>query len=381
VSLPLLVLFATAAFASFALVVSSGIERGQLAASWLEVGADYRVEGPSVDASGALDPGRIEGVEAVASAYLDPGAVLETGRFSLVRIRLEAIEPAAYERVARGALAPDFPTELHAPPGADPGSGDEPIPAIVSRVMPSAAESVAPGDTLIVRFGAERLAFRVVAVRDSVPGLVADGPFLVAPLAHLAAALGQDASANVLFIRAPAEAATGIAAAVAGQGSSDTTVASRHAWLTELRSSPMLGVVADGFIAALVLAVAYATIAIVTSVVLVAARRNQDLAFLRSIGLSQRQAGGIMVVEHGLPILLAVVPGLITGIAIAALLERDLGLDAFLGDVVPYRTQVDWQGTVGVAGLLVLIVAVSISIGTAIARRARTVDALRVGEL
>src|SRR6185503_1051176 len=45
-TLPLLVLMLTAAFGSFALVVTSSIDGGQAEASWRAIGADYRIDAP-----------------------------------------------------------------------------------------------------------------------------------------------------------------------------------------------------------------------------------------------------------------------------------------------------------------------------------------------
>ncbi|HET7181425.1 MAG TPA: hypothetical protein VFI15_04250, partial [Candidatus Limnocylindrales bacterium] len=64
-NLPLLVLLLTAAFGTFASVVGTSLDRGQVAASYLQVGADYRLE----NALGgvlppSLDVAKVAGVEA-----------------------------------------------------------------------------------------------------------------------------------------------------------------------------------------------------------------------------------------------------------------------------------------------------------------------------
>ncbi len=70
--LPLMVLTLTVAIGVFSAVVSATIERGQLAASWQAVGADYRIDAPR---GGMLDPtviaiadAGIDGVTATAAA-------------------------------------------------------------------------------------------------------------------------------------------------------------------------------------------------------------------------------------------------------------------------------------------------------------------------
>ena len=37
------------------------------------------------------------------------------------------------------------------------------------------------------------------------------------------------------------------------------------------------------------------------------------------------------IVEHGIPVLLALVPGIVAGVIVASLLEASLGLGAFVG--------------------------------------------------
>jgi predicted lysophospholipase L1 biosynthesis ABC-type transport system permease subunit len=139
-------------------------------------------------------------------------------------------------------------------------------------------------------------------------------------------------------------------------------------------------VIADGFRLALLVAGAYAALAVLAALTLTASRRTQDLAFLRTLGLSGLQATGVTIIEHGTPVIIALVPGVLTGIAIARLLEGSLGLGAFIGPEVPFRIHVEWPGIVLVAVSLMMVVAVAIATSTWLARRARTVDALRVGE-
>jgi predicted lysophospholipase L1 biosynthesis ABC-type transport system permease subunit len=139
-------------------------------------------------------------------------------------------------------------------------------------------------------------------------------------------------------------------------------------------------VVGDGFRLGLAIAVAYAAFAVITALTLTSARRTQDLAFLRTLGLSRAQAAGITIIEHATPVLVAVVPGIATGIAVAFLLEGSLGLEAFIGNGLAYRVQLDWAGVVGMAGLLLGVVAVAVAVSTWLARRAPVVQALRVGE-
>jgi putative ABC transport system permease protein len=159
-----------------------------------------------------------------------------------------------------------------------------------------------------------------------------------------------------------------------------TDLLSRDAWYVQLKAEPLIQVIADGFRMAFVLAAAYAAISIIIALTLTAARRSEDLAFLRTLGMSPRQSTGLVIVEHGVPILLALVPGLLTGVAVALLLESTLGLDAFLGGTARYRVVLDWAGVAVVAALLVAVVAVAIAVSTWFARRVSMAETLRMGE-
>ena len=61
----------TAAFGAFSSVVASSLDQGQVAASYLNVGADYRIERIGIGSlDAALTPAAISGVEAVAPVFL-----------------------------------------------------------------------------------------------------------------------------------------------------------------------------------------------------------------------------------------------------------------------------------------------------------------------
>jgi putative ABC transport system permease protein len=381
-TLPLLVLMLTAAFGSFALVVTTGVDRGQIEASWREVGADYRIEAPPGADLQAVDPAQIAGVEAVAPAYVNPTASFELGVVGrTARIHFEAIDAVAYATVAAGSpTAVAWPAEfLGVFDATGIGTLDNPIPVIVSRALPSGAV-LGVGDTTRVRVGDRSLTFRVVDVRATMPGLGVGQSFLVASLPAVLADPPRGVERNVLYVRGPASAGDGLSALVDEAGPAATVLASRHSWYEQLRGAPLIAVVGDGFRLGLIVAVAYAALAVITALTLTAARRTQDLAFLRTLGLSRGQAAGITVIEHATPVLVALVPGIATGIAVAMLLESSLGLDAFIGAGTAFRVQLDWPGLAGMAGLLLLVVAVAITVSTWLARRAPVVEALRVGE-
>lgn len=382
-TLPLLVLMLTAAFGAFALVVMTSIDRGQVEASWRAIGADYRVAAADGDSLAELDPTTLAGVGGVARSFVAPSATLQLG-VSRVRIHLEAIDAAAHETVTAGSpLRTAWPAEFLATgsdAGAIPaGTDEQPIPAIVSSVLPGGLPPIAAGSNVRIQLAGRVLTLRVLDVRASMPGIVPGDTFIVGPLAPFLADPSLDIETNVLYVRGGPEIEAELTN-LAGREAVGSTVNSRHAWYRDLQETPLVGIVGAGFRLGLVIALAYAALAIVTTLTLTAARRARDVAFLRPLGLSAAQAAGVTIVEHGVPVILAIVPGIATGIAVAVLLESSLGLDAFIGAGLPYRVQLDWPGIVGVGALLALVVAGAVVVSTWLSQRMRVVDALRAGE-
>jgi predicted lysophospholipase L1 biosynthesis ABC-type transport system permease subunit len=216
-------------------------------------------------------------------------------------------------------------------------------------------------------------------IRASFPGVPAGSPFIVTSLPALNAMLDRTAAPNVLFVRGSATAAPAIAERVDAAVPSNATL-SRHEWYASLREAPLIAVVGDGFRVALVVAAGYTMLAVVAALILSASRRTRDTAFLRTLGLSTRQSFGITVLEHGTPVLVALIPGVLIGIAVAGLLESSLGLGAFIGPEVPFRIHVEWASIVLVALSLMIVVGVAIALSTWLARRAPPIEALRAGD-
>jgi putative ABC transport system permease protein len=117
-------------------------------------------------------------------------------------------------------------------------------------------------------------------------------------------------------------------------------------------------------------------LAVIGAMILSASRRTQDLAYLRTLGVTGAQSLGLTIVENAPAVLLAVLPGVALGIAIAIVLEPGLGLGTFVGSGgVPLF--VDWVALGLLVIGLILVVALAVGIGTWLARRARVVNVLR----
>jgi putative ABC transport system permease protein len=379
-NLPLLVLMLTAAFGAFSSVLASSIDRGQVTASYLDVGADYRVERIRLAAMAPIDAVTgTPGVESVATGMVDTSASFGSTPGQRASIYLLAIDPEAYSKVVAGSpVEPVWPQAMLAAPAADAGTEASPIPVLLSERLPAGSVHLVPGDTFRATVLGESLVFQVAEQRASFPGIPQRAAFTVVPFDWLRAAYERPPIATIYWLRAATDLGDSLATAIDAAGG-PARIISRHDAYAALHDAPLEAVVATAYALALLVAAIYMALAIVGAMVLSAAGRTRDLAYLRTLGVTARQALGLTVMEHGPPVVLALIPGVLLGIAIAVLVEPGLRLSTFVGSGgVPLS--IDWGALALLALGLASVVAVAVGTGTWLARRARPTDALRMGE-
>jgi putative ABC transport system permease protein len=379
VALPLLVLMLTAAIGAFSSVVVATVDRGQLTASWEELGADYRVESEGgLELAPSVDPSVVDGVAAVAKGYLDPAAVLAIGASDRQTIPLLAVEPEAYRDVTAGSPAdPAWPAAFLATPAAgEVGTADQPVPAIVSRRLPRGVPRLEVGTSFEAVVQDRPITFQVVGARIDFSGLSSGAPFVITPFAQLGSALGVPLQPSVFFVRGPAEIEDALRTTVREQ-SVRSRLISRHAAYAAMHDAPLSAAIASGFRLALGVAAAYTALTIVAAVTLTAGRRSRDLAFLRTMGVTGGQSFGLTLVEHGPPVAFALASGIALGLSVAWLIEPGLGLASFIGPEATVALQVDWPSIALVSAGLVGVVLITIVSSTWLARRTDIGQVLR----
>ncbi len=381
-NLPVLVLMLTAAFGAFALVVGASVNQGQVVTSYQDVGADYRIERIGTGAlPETLDPARMPGVQVAASGVIDASAGFASEPGQQAGLYLEAVDPQRYEEVTAGSAAdPRWPTAfLVQPAGAGLGTGASPIPAILSTQTPFGSAHLALGDTFQMTVDGRPLTFQVVQRRASFPGISPAAPFAVVPFNWVqAASADRPLTASAMWLRATAGAEAALKAAAGAPGT--VRVISRYDAYAALHDAPLGGAIGTGFTLALLVAAVYTALTIIGALIESSARRTQDLAYLRALGVSALQGLALTVVEYAPPVVLALVPGVALGIGIAFLLEPGLALGTFTGTSGTVPLMVDWPSLGLMSAVLVGVVAVSVAAGTWLSRRTRVVDALRIGE-
>ena len=292
----------------FASVLAATIDDGQVAASWQEAGADYRIDAlPDGSLGAEVDPATVPGVEAVAAALTETtnpvrGEVGRPGSLSLI-----AVDPGAHEAVLAGSpVAVQFPAPIHDAQGqTGSGSGDRPIPVLVSRRLPNGWQPLSIGEVFRLGVGEQPLTLSVVGFLDDFPGVPRGTPFVIAPIDPVVDVLGARRPAADRTVRARPRRHRREPARCDERSPSVGAVASRHEQLAAERSAPLVAAVGQGFVVALGAAAVYAVLAVVAVVALETRRRARELAYLRTLGLSEGQGIALAFVEHAPPALLA----------------------------------------------------------------------------
>jgi hypothetical protein len=135
----------------------------------------------------------------------------------------------------------------------------------------------------------------------------------------------------------------------------------------------------DVFGAGILVAGAYATVALALAPVLSARPRLRDLAYLRALGLSRRDVLGLSAYELVPPVALALALGIVLGVVLGYLVEPGLDLAALAaGEQAALRPAVA-APLLFVAGLVLVTAATTVMTGAAAARVSLS-RVLRMGE-
>jgi putative ABC transport system permease protein len=380
--LPLLILTLTVAIGTLSVVLASSLIGGQNVVSWQDVGADLRVGAPT---DGSLDPGFdplvVEGVEAAAAALVVPDAGLSTAPGKRSSAFLEAIQSTSYDAVVADSpvatsLASSF---TGAPTGQDAGTTDHPIPAIVSKWSGPAAPVLEPGDRFALAFRGRTMSFRVVEQRDTFPGISAGSAFVVVPIDSIEQGWrGSPLHPTTWFIRGSATVGQRLGDALAA--TSGGTVLSRYELFAGMRDAPLVAAVIGGFALAVGLAVAYSALAVVTVVALEAQRRSREVAFLRTLGMSDRQLGQLTILEQGVPLVAALLIGVAGGLGLAWLIAPGIDLAAFSRSGAVSGLEIDWVVIGAVTLTILAVTAAAVATSSLVARRVDVGPALRIGD-
>ena len=365
----LIVLMATATIGTFAAATLVHLERASEAVAWEEVGAPYRVTAPS-PLPASFDPMKLPGVDAAAGEY--EVSSLVQNRF--LPLQFVAVDAPAYEQVIAGATA-----NVHLPPEMLQDA-QQPLPAIVSPQVTAGAKGVGVGGTFTLVVEGYAVQFRVAEVRDSWPGMAPNQTFVVASRDQVRALRGGAGlrTSTAEYLRAPASAGPDLRAAIL-KVAPDADIASRAERIASIENSPLTRGLVAGVGASTFAAFAYAALAVAAALALAGASRAIEVAHLRTLGLTRREALGLVIVEHGPTILVAFVAGVLLGLGLFSVLRDSLGLASLVGAPIVVDVGVDPIQLGAVLLAIVTIVGLGIGLGAALQRNAAPVAAVRRG--
>ena len=330
--LPAFALVLALSLATFAGMISGGIARGEVAASWHTTGADVLIQSgpytPPVSPAGVRAIAAVRGVRAAAEVW-STSWVTPFGQ----PVTLVAVNPARYAAVVAGTPYPAFPAARlsPAPGGIVPFGGTVPVLA-----SPAAATLLGTGTTQLATLTAMGpVRVRVVGTLSSTPAQPGGGTFVVMPLETLPGPAGQPLPGTVLVSGTAIDRAQ--LTAVAAKVMPDNITTYRTSVFASLASSPLQH--GAGLIIALtdLTAAAFGLFIVILGLALGSAERELTLARLTVMG--HERAAGLVLAETMPAVLAAVVAGAVCAVLLPRVIGSSIDLSAFTGSSAPVQFQ------------------------------------------
>ncbi|WP_157247967.1 hypothetical protein [Nonomuraea typhae] len=355
--LPVLILLPALAVSVFASLISSGITSTQEVAVWQRAGAPIRLEYRGILTDQAIDRIRkTPGVDRVVPAQ---AGRVQIG-YSSERADVLAVDLAAWRDLVAGR-----PLDLPAQPG---GAA---VPALVSPGLKGRG-------TMDIGWQS-RMKVTEAGVIDAVPGFFTKGRFMVVPF-DTNQRTGTRVNVNTLLIGGSADAAAIRAAAAAVADAKLLSVTGAGEIRQAITGDALTGTILTILRIVTVALAAYALVAVIVTLVISAADRAAAVSFLRTLGLSARQAQGLTVLEISPMIVLTSLAGLALGLVLPAALGPGVDLSAYTGDLAIRGYDLDLLTPALLAAGLTGVAVLGAYTHTAISRRRSLGSVLRVGD-
>ncbi|MFD0479182.1 FtsX-like permease family protein [Nonomuraea thailandensis] len=342
--LPVLILLPALGVSVFAAVVSDGIATTQRTASWQQVGAPIKVTAESEIPAEVIE--RVRGLAGVEQVVLAQTGRVQIG-YGAERAEAIAVDVAQWRRLLVGA-----------PVGLPPLSDG----ALVSPEL--------RGRGTFEMGWQSRVKLATRGVIESVPGFHTQGKFLIVPIG-----VQTRPAVNTLLIGgdvALPELARLVPSAI---------VTSQESALRAIQDDPLTSTVRWTLVIVTVALAAYALIAVVLSLVIGAAERALAVSFLRTLGLSERQAQRLTVLEILPMIVVTALVGLGLGLGLPAALGPGVDLSSYAGDLPVGDYSLDLFLPSALTAGLAAVAVLGAYAHTAISRRRSLGAVLRVGDL
>jgi putative ABC transport system permease protein len=148
----------------------------------------------------------------------------------------------------------------------------------------------------------------------------------------------------------------------------------------ELTRAPLVRLVQQSFAVTALLVGAYGLLALLLTMIISAAARGRTVAYLRTLGLSTKQARRLGLVEVGPVVGSATLAGWAVGLAVPRIIGSAVDLRPYTGGSPVVDFSPDLRSVLLFAGGLLLFGGLALVIDSAVSARRRLDGVLRVGE-
>ncbi|MEU1845562.1 FtsX-like permease family protein [Micromonospora sediminicola] len=392
VTTPLVVVVLAVASAAFCGVVAAGVEASRDRVAARQVPADGLIRGERLAPDTAAELARLPGVRRASPILQEAGQRLATDEdgtdLRVGEVSVLLVNGPELEALVRDS---DVPVGV---PDALLGSGDAgPLPAVVSPAVAADLAAAGRDGSAFVGVQGQRYEFRVAARADSFPLLRGETTrFVVLPWQQLPRRTTDVTPTGFLVAgdrldvselrRVGNEGQRRFARGgtiVGREQPLDVEVTTWTQARRQVGEGGVNAVLGFGFTAGAVVGTALGLLAVAFVVLAGARARGQALSQLRTLGLSRGQSRGLLLVELGPLVGVAVVTGAVVGALLPLLLNPVLGLSAFTGGA-PVEVAFEPRLVVGVVVLGAVALGFAIVVEALNNRRTRLGEALRLGE-
>ncbi|MDM7855626.1 FtsX-like permease family protein [Cellulomonas alba] len=388
-AVPIMTLTVAVALMVFCGTTVVSVRHGQEVASQAVVVADVRVDG-------TIDPTAVERLRAQPDVTIAAAGRLwarSLGSGSALTADVDAVDAAPLAAILR---AHGRPVDARLESLARPAAGNH-VPTLISPSLATSAARVAPelssggGTVHLDVLGTTRAFPRLDSVRPVGGAQPANGEVLV-DRATIDRASANPADRSKWVADTPPSATTittvwvdgpGAAAAVHAAGldhAEGVTVTTRTTWLAAVRDQPLSAALVWLLLGTALVLAAYAAMALVLTVVATSGERGRTLSALRTLGLDARTARAMTFGELAPLAVAALVAGSVIGIGVPWQLTRSLGLDVATGLAGTTTFTVTWLPIAAAVVVVLVSLAVAVAVESAVRRRDRLGEVLRVGE-
>jgi putative ABC transport system permease protein len=315
--LPSFALVLVLAMVAFPDMISTSVNRSQVAASWQQVGVDAIIQtstGQVISPALQHQISSVPGVVSAATAVVDAGSLAAGFELPVV-----FVDPAQYAAVIDREPGPRFPLAALSGNGQAPSA----VPAVAT---PAAAAQLAGTTPTSLYVGTSTLTIRLAGQIGDVPG-VAGNAAVVVPLE----ALGPSPPGpNLMVVAGPGLDGARLSAVVRG-ALPGASVTLRATALAALTTAPVLRAAQTALTQGLAAATGFGVLVLLLSLLLTARTRDMTLARLATMGLRRWQAQLLLAAETLPPVVAAAVGGVACAWLLAPLVGPSLNLAAYSG--------------------------------------------------